>query len=121
MRMLHCPRSVPVAILVVGLVAGCATTGTGTRTTSRDKTGKGAAIGAGAGAVASVLLGNREADKILAGAVIGAGIGAGVGAYMDHQEERLARIPGTTVERVGDDTLLVNFQSCDSCIPAPRS
>ena len=61
--------------------------------------------------MASVLLGNREADEILAGAVIGAGIGAGVGAYMDHQEERLARIPGTTVERVGDDTLLVNFQS----------
>jgi outer membrane protein OmpA-like peptidoglycan-associated protein len=30
---------------------------------------------------------------------------------MDHQEEKLARIPGTTVERVGDDALLVKFQS----------
>jgi outer membrane protein OmpA-like peptidoglycan-associated protein len=30
---------------------------------------------------------------------------------MDAQEEKLARIPGTTVERVGDDTLLVHFDS----------
>ena len=30
---------------------------------------------------------------------------------MDRQEERLARIPGTTVERVDDRTLLVHFES----------
>jgi outer membrane protein OmpA-like peptidoglycan-associated protein len=30
---------------------------------------------------------------------------------MDRQEERLARIPGTTVERVGDNVLLVRFDS----------
>ncbi len=28
---------------------------------------------------------------------------------MDRQEERLTRIPGTTVERVGEDTLLIHF------------
>ncbi|MCG8459121.1 MAG: OmpA family protein [Holophagales bacterium] len=30
---------------------------------------------------------------------------------MDAQEEKLARIPGTTVERVGRDTLLLRFPS----------
>lgn len=81
------------------------------RTTERDKTAKGAGIGAAAGAAAAVLKGEREADEILAGAAIGAAIGAGVGVYMDAQEEKLARIPGTTVERVSEDTLLVHFQS----------
>ena len=37
--------------------------------------------------------------------------GAGVGAYMDAQEERLARIPGTHVERVDKEALLVRFDS----------
>jgi outer membrane protein OmpA-like peptidoglycan-associated protein len=94
------------------LAAGCATFGGGSSSpTKPDKTVKGAAIGAGAGAAASILAGKREADEILAGAAIGAGIGAGVGAYMDHQEAKLARIPGTVVERVGDDTILVHFES----------
>ena len=79
--------------------------------TKRDRTVKGAGIGAVAGAAAAVLKGEREADEILAGAGIGAVIGAGVGAYMDAQQEKLARIPGTSVERVGDDTLLVHFDS----------
>jgi outer membrane protein OmpA-like peptidoglycan-associated protein len=35
----------------------------------------------------------------------------GVGAYLDAQEEKLARIPGTTVERADEDTLLVRFDS----------
>ena len=82
-----------------------------TRTTRRDKTKKGAVIGAAAGAVLGAVLGEGEADEILAGAAIGAGIGAGVGTYMDRQEEKLARIPGTTVERVSDDMLLVHFES----------
>jgi outer membrane protein OmpA-like peptidoglycan-associated protein len=30
---------------------------------------------------------------------------------MDKQEEKLARIPGTTVERVGENMLLVHFES----------
>lgn len=80
-------------------------------TTKRDKTAKGAGIGAAAGAAAAVLKGEREADEILAGAAIGAVVGGGVGFYMDRQEEKLARIPGTTVERVGDNLLLVHFDS----------
>jgi outer membrane protein OmpA-like peptidoglycan-associated protein len=79
--------------------------------TRRDKTAKGAGIGAAAGAVVAVAAGEREADEILAGAAIGAVGGAGIGAYMDHQEEKIARIPGTTVERVGKDALLVHFDS----------
>jgi outer membrane protein OmpA-like peptidoglycan-associated protein len=95
------------------LVAGCATYGAQTepRTTKRDKTVKGAGVGAAAGAAAALLKGKREADEILAGAAIGAAVGAGVGAYMDHQEERFGHIPGTTVERVSEDTLLVHFDS----------
>ena len=80
-------------------------------TTRRDKTKKGAGIGAAAGAAGAVIKGEREADEILAGAAVGAAAGAGVGAYMDRQEERLARIPGTSVERIGDGLLLVKFDS----------
>lgn len=80
-------------------------------TTNRDKTKKGAAIGAAGGAVLGALLGEGELDEVLAGAAIGAGIGAGIGIYMDKQEEKLAQIPGTTVERVDDDKLLVHFES----------
>jgi outer membrane protein OmpA-like peptidoglycan-associated protein len=80
-------------------------------TTNRDKTKKGAAIGAASGAVLGALLGEGELDEVLAGAAIGAGIGAGIGIYMDKQEEKLAQIPGTTVERVDEDKLLVHFES----------
>jgi outer membrane protein OmpA-like peptidoglycan-associated protein len=100
------------ATLVLTLTAGCATYGSAQpRTTRRDKTAKGAGIGAAAGAAGAILAGKREADEILAGAAIGAAIGAGVGVYMDAQEEKLARIPGTSVERVSDDTLLIRFDS----------
>ncbi len=102
-------------VLLLGLLASCATTSqTATappRETKRDKTLKGAGIGALSGAALSIALGKRQADEILAGTAIGAGIGAGVGGYMDAQEEKLARIPGTHVERVSDDTLLVHFDS----------
>jgi outer membrane protein OmpA-like peptidoglycan-associated protein len=109
-----------VGILAVALAVGCAP-----YATRRDKTKKGAGIGAAAGAAGAVIKGEREADEILAGAAIGAAAGAGVGAYMDRQEERLARIPGTTVERVGDNVLLVRFDSdvlfdVDSAIVKPR-
>jgi outer membrane protein OmpA-like peptidoglycan-associated protein len=110
------------------LATGCASTmqGGGERTTSRDKTTTGAAIGAAGGAIAGAVLGEGELDEVLAGAAIGAGIGAGVGAYMDAQEEKLARIPGTTVERVGDNLLLVRFESdvlfaVDSAVLSPAS
>lgn len=80
-------------------------------TTSRDKTAKGAGVGAVAGAAAAILKGEREADEILAGSAIGAAIGGGVGFYMDRQEEKLARIPNTTVERVSPGVLLIHFDS----------
>ncbi len=38
-------------------------------------------------------------------------MGASVGAYLDAQEQKLARIPGTTVERANHDTLLLRFDS----------
>ena len=98
-------RFLAAALLLVGTVA-CTQ-----YTTRHDKTKKGAAIGGAAGAAGAVIKGEREADEILAGAAIGAAAGAGVGAYMDRQEERLARIPGTTVERVDDGVLLVKFDS----------
>ena len=92
--------------------------------TQRDKTRKGASIGAAAGAVGALLNGEREADEILAGAAIGAAVGAGAGFYMDRQEEKLARIPGTRVERVSKNVLLVRFDSAvlfrvDSAIIEP--
>ncbi len=102
------------ALTLIAVVAGgCATIKEEMQgySTKRDKTAKGAGIGAAAGAGAAILKGKRELDDILAGAAIGAAIGGGVGFYMDRQEEKLARIPGTSVERVGDDTLLVRFES----------
>jgi outer membrane protein OmpA-like peptidoglycan-associated protein len=96
----------------LALLAGCASTyQRQPYQTRRDKTAKGAGIGAAAGAVGAVVAGKREADEILVGAAIGAVAGGSVGAYMDAQEEKLARIPGTTVERVADDTILVHFDS----------
>ena len=100
--------------VVMVLAGGCEyikKEGNSDRTTNRDKTKKGAAIGAASGAVLGALLGEGELDEVLAGAAIGAGIGAGIGIYMDKQEEKLAQIPGTTVERVDEDKLLVHFES----------
>ncbi len=107
-------------VVVVGMVmalvvmAGCESIMRepgSTRVTKRDKTKKGAAIGAGAGAVLGAILGEGDLDDILKGAALGAGVGAGVGTYMDRQEEKLAQIPGTTVERLDEDMLLVHFES----------
>lgn len=104
------------SFLMLALLAGCASSGTPRSerepyVTKRDRTWKGAGIGAAAGAAGAVLAGKREADEILAGAAIGAVIGGSVGAYMDRQQEKLARIPGTEVERVDEDTLLVHFEN----------
>jgi outer membrane protein OmpA-like peptidoglycan-associated protein len=98
-------------LLSLSVLAGCAWIRGDGYETRRDKTKKGAGYGAAAGAAAAILKGEREADEILAGAAIGAAIGTGVGLYMDRQEERFARIPGTTVERVSENTLLVRFES----------
>lgn len=104
------------SLLMLVLLVGCASSGAPRRerepyVTKRDRTWKGAGIGAAAGAAGAVLAGKREADEILAGAAIGAVVGGSVGAYMDAQQEKLARIPGTEVERVDDDTLLVHFEN----------
>jgi len=104
------------SLLMLVLFVGCASSGAPRQerepyVTKRDRTWKGAGIGAAAGAAGAVLAGKREADEILAGAAIGAVIGGGVGAYMDAQQEKLARIPGTEVERVDEDTLLVHFEN----------
>ncbi len=106
--------SLTASVLVLSLFAGCATAPRPERqerVTKRDRTAKGAGIGAAAGAAAAILKGEREADEILAGAAIGAVVGGGIGAYMDAQQEKLARIPGTSVERIDEDTLLVHFDS----------
>jgi outer membrane protein OmpA-like peptidoglycan-associated protein len=116
-----------VVALTGGLLAGCtAIRQRDPYETQRDKTAKGAGIGAAAGAAAAILKGEREADEILAGAAIGAVIGGGIGAYMDHQEERLTRIPGTTVERVSQNVILIHFDSdvlfnVDSAALSPSS
>ncbi len=96
------------AVLLIVSTTACLS---GSYTTSRDKTAKGAGIGAAAGAVGAYLAGKREADEILAGAAIGAVAGGSVGSYMDAQEEKVARIPGTSVERIDERTLLVHFDS----------
>ena len=103
-----------VAVLACcALMSGCAyiESSSSGRVTERDKTKKGAAIGAASGAVLGAILGEGELDEILAGAAIGAGIGAGIGAYMDRQEEKLAQIPGTTVERIDENMILLHFDS----------
>lgn len=115
------PRSTPLPVrAVVALTAVCALlTLTACQSlprpepyeTERDNTVRGAGIGAAAGAAGAILAGEREADEILVGAAIGAAVGGGIGYYMDRQEEKIARIPGTTVERVSEDVLLVHFDS----------
>jgi len=104
----HKTRNLTVVSLLL-LLTACAAKGP--YTTQRDNTAKGAAIGAGVGALFSILDGKKEADEILARAAIGAVAGAGIGAYMDAQEEKMARIPGTSVERLDKNTLLVRFDS----------
>ena len=95
--------SIP-ASLVIALSSACAThRAEATPPVTRDRTATGAA--------AALVAGERDADQILRGAAIGGVAGSGVGAYMDAQEERLARIPGTRVERIERSTLVVRFDS----------
>jgi outer membrane protein OmpA-like peptidoglycan-associated protein len=90
--------------LILTLALGSVVEAQGTRFSQR---GLGNALGA-AGALVN---GERDADEILAGTGIGGVVGAAIGTYMDRQQERCARIPGTAVQRMGDDTLLVRFSS----------
>jgi len=107
---IHAASRAVAAIALVSTLGACASNG-GVNTQGHEKTVRNAGIGAAAGALGSVLLGNHQADEILAGAAIGAVVGGGVGAYLDRQQSKLAQIPGTTVERVGSDTMLVHFQN----------
>jgi outer membrane protein OmpA-like peptidoglycan-associated protein len=77
----------------------------------RDRMWKGTGIGVAVGAAGAYLKGKREADEILAGAAIGGVLDCTIGVYMDRQQERLVHIRGASVERTGDDTLLVHFDS----------
>ena len=106
----HALRLTAAGALAAVLLGGCASA-RGPYETRRDKTVKGGAIGAAVGAAGAIATGKREADEILVGAAIGAVAGGAVGGYMDAQEEKIARIPGTTVERVDEETLLVRFES----------
>ena len=110
MHVTHKLRALSSVAVIAALLVGCASARQ-PYSTKRDKTAKGAAIGAAVGAAGAVATGKREADEILAGAAIGAVAGGAVGAYMDAQEEKLARIPDTRVERVDEETLLVHFDS----------
>ncbi len=103
--------SLLILVLLGACVSGTAAPRRDPYVTKHDRTWKGAGIGAAAGAAGAILAGKREADEILAGAAIGGAVGAGVGAYMDAQQEKLARIPGTSIERVDDNTLLVHFEN----------
>jgi outer membrane protein OmpA-like peptidoglycan-associated protein len=102
------PRFI-VLFLMASLLAG--TAAEAQRYNKRDRMWKGAGIGAAIGAAGAYVKGKREADEILAGAAIGGVVGGALGAYMDRQQERLAHIPGSDLERPSDDTLLVHFNS----------
>jgi outer membrane protein OmpA-like peptidoglycan-associated protein len=68
-------------------------------------------LGVAIGGASALVSGKRDADEILAGAGISGVVGAAIGTYMDRQQERCARIPGTAVQRMGDDTVLVRFSA----------
>lgn len=68
-------------------------------------------LGNALGAAGALVNGQRDADEILAGTGIGGVVGAAIGTYMDRQQERCIRIPGASVQRMRDDTLLIRFNS----------
>lgn len=101
-----------VLFLMASLLAGTAAEAQRYNRYNKDgRMWKGAGIGAAIGAAGAYVKGKRQADEILAGAAIGGVVGGALGAYMDRQQERLAHIPGSDVERLSDDTLLVHFNS----------
>ena len=101
------PRFLALAstVALLGMTAGCA---------SMSKTGNGAVIGAAAGGLAGAVIGNNTgstARGAIIGAVVGGASGALIGRQMDKQSRELAaRIPGATVERVGEG-IQVTFAS----------
>jgi outer membrane protein OmpA-like peptidoglycan-associated protein len=101
-----------VALLAVGLAAGCQTTDPYTGETKTSSATYGALIGAGAGAAVGMISGNdakQRRQRALIGAGVGALAGGAVGAYMDKQEDELRNVmrdSGVTVTRKGDDIIL---------------
>jgi outer membrane protein OmpA-like peptidoglycan-associated protein len=92
-------------ILLAALVAlsGCAV-----RTTPETRrTGASAGESVAHGAIPGL----AELDVLLASPAIGPGLGAGLGAYVDRCEDKLARVPGASIERIAEDTILVHFDA----------
>ncbi|HEX6925066.1 MAG TPA: OmpA family protein [Longimicrobiaceae bacterium] len=92
-----------------------ATLGTGvTACSSMNRTGRGAVIGAAGGAAVGAVIGNQvgsTARGAIIGAAVGGAAGAIIGRQMDRQAEELAaKIPGATVQRVGEG-IVVTFDS----------
>lgn len=100
----------PLAVMMVVLVAACATTTdpyTGEERATR--TSQGAAIGAGVGAVLGAITGGDRLERAAIGAGIGALSGAAIGNYMDRQEAELRRQlrgTGVSVTRRGNEIIL---------------
>ncbi len=92
------------ALLAVSSV-GCA---------SLNRTEEGGLIGAAAGAAAGAAIGNAAGSTTkgaILGAVLGGAAGAIIGRRMDNKAEEVARrLPGATVERVGEG-ILITFES----------
>src|SRR5262245_47821744 len=103
-------------LLAVGAAAGCASTERRPSAASQvpeppERTAPAVGMDAAAGAKTALRAAEQDADRILRGGAVGASMGAAAGAYMDEQQERLARIPGTRVDRIDHDTLVVRFES----------
>ena len=105
-------QTLAVALLALGMLAGCTTTDPYTGEQKTSKKAWGAGIGAAVGAVIGALTGD-DADERRKRALIGAGVGAlagtAVGAYMDAQEAKLREElagTGVSVTRMGDDLVL---------------
>jgi outer membrane protein OmpA-like peptidoglycan-associated protein len=102
---LHRTTSLILVAALLPLGMGCS---------SMTRTQRGAVIGAGAGAAVGAGVG-RATGSTARGAIIGAAVGgtagAIIGTQMDRQARELAaRIPGATVQRIGEG-LLVTFDS----------
>jgi len=97
-------KCVAVLAIVAMTSSGCA---------SMNKTESGAAVGAVGGAAAGAIIGHATGNTSR-GAIIGAVVGGAAGAYighkMDQRAKELEKIPGATVERVGEG-IQVTFAS----------
>lgn len=103
--MTRATRGMAVALTVLTVGTGCQ---------SMNRTGRGAVLGAAGGAAVGAVIG-KQVGSTARGAIIGAAVGGAAGAVigrqMDKQAEELStRIPGATVQRVGEG-IAVTFES----------